>query len=296
MSMFRLSFFAASPSSAVWQMDRNRSSSTSFRSRSSKSSSPKLAGVEVAQDALHVRGREDLAYDIEYRVVVEGVADLLELVQQPLQDPSLDGVGRDEVEDQAVELLSVAVDAAHPLFEAVRIPRDVVVEEDVAALQVDPFAGRFGGGQDLDGAFAKLLLGVEPGSGFVARAGFHAAVDAAHPESPRLEAIHQVVEGVPELREDQQPLVGTVEEPLVLHDRAEAGQLSLAAGAFDRLRFLGKLSELGDLLADLIGVPGQRVRLQDPLQPLAFGFLQLVELVLVGDVGPGPFAAGRGRA
>ena len=127
-----------------------------------------LAGVEVAQHTLHVRGRQDLAHDVEYRVVVEGVADLLELVQQPLQDPTLDGVGRDEVEDQAVEPLSVAVDTAHSLFEAVRIPRDVVVEEDVAALQVDAFAGRLGGDQDLDGAISELLLGVEPGSRFVA--------------------------------------------------------------------------------------------------------------------------------
>ena len=99
-----------------------------------------------------------------------------------------------------------------------------------------------------------------------------------------LEPLHQVVEGVPELREDEQPLVGTVEEALVLHDLPETAQLRLAARAFDRFRLFGKFPELGDLLTDLIGVTGQRVRLQNPLQPLAFGFLQLVELLLIGDV------------
>ena len=52
--------------------------------------------------------------------------------------------------------LSVAVDAAHTLFEPVGIPGDVVVEENVAAFKVDAFASRFGGHQDLDGAFAEL--------------------------------------------------------------------------------------------------------------------------------------------
>ena len=36
-------------------------------------------------------------------------------------------------------------------------------------------------------------------------------------------SLYQVVEGVPELREDKQPLVGIVEEPLLPHDFVEAG-------------------------------------------------------------------------
>ena len=90
------------------------------------------AGVVVAQHALDVGRGQDLAHDVEDGIVVQGVADLLELLEQPLQDAALDGVGRDEVEDQAVLALAVAVDAAHPLLEAVRVPGDVVVEEDVA--------------------------------------------------------------------------------------------------------------------------------------------------------------------
>jgi hypothetical protein len=141
-------------------------SSTSRSRRSSRSASPSFPGVVVAQHALDVGRGQDLADHVEHGVVVERVADLLQLLEQPLQDAALDGVGGHEVEDQAVLALAVAVDAAHPLFEAVRVPGDVVVEEDVADLKVDALARGLGGDQDLDLAFAELLLGVErvPGS------------------------------------------------------------------------------------------------------------------------------------
>ena len=64
------------------------------------------------------------------------------------------------------------MDAAHPLLQPVRVPRDVVIEQDVAALEVDAFAGRLGGDQDLNRAVPELLLGVQPGTRFVARAVF----------------------------------------------------------------------------------------------------------------------------
>ncbi len=59
------------------------------------------------------------------------------------------------------------MDAAHPLFEPVRVPRNVVIEHDVAALKIDAFASRFGRHQHLDRAFAKLLLGIEPASLYI---------------------------------------------------------------------------------------------------------------------------------
>ena len=64
--------------------------------------------------------------------------------------------------------LAVAVDAAHALLQPVRIPGDVVVEEDMAALEVDTFSGSLGRDENLDFAFPELLLGVEPGARFVA--------------------------------------------------------------------------------------------------------------------------------
>ena len=47
-------------------------------------------------------------------------------------------------------LLADAVDAAEPLFEAVRVPRQVVVDHQVGVLEVDAFAGGVGGDQHAD--------------------------------------------------------------------------------------------------------------------------------------------------
>ncbi len=69
---------------------------------------------------------------------------------QLAEDLAFDGVGGDEVEDQAVLELAVAVNAAHALFEPVGVPGDVVVEQDMAALEVDAFARGFGGHKDLN--------------------------------------------------------------------------------------------------------------------------------------------------
>ncbi len=48
-----------------------------------------------------------------------------------------------------------------PLLEAVWAPGDVVVEEDVAALEVDTLAHCLDGDQDLDLPFPEPLLGME---------------------------------------------------------------------------------------------------------------------------------------
>jgi hypothetical protein len=82
----------------------------------------------------------------------------------------------DEVEDQAVLFLAVAMDAAHALFQAHRVPGDVVVDHQPAELEVDTLAGGLGGDQHL-GGFAELALGENAGAGRVAVADLHAAVD-----------------------------------------------------------------------------------------------------------------------
>ena len=66
--------------------------------------------------------------------------------------------------------LAVAMDAAHPLFKAVWVPGDVVVEEHMAALKVDALPGRFRGDQDLELPIFELLFRVEPRARFVAGA------------------------------------------------------------------------------------------------------------------------------
>ena len=90
-------------------------------------------------------------------------ANLLQLFEQALEDMPLDRVGGDEVEDEAVLRLEVPVDAPHALLQPVRVPRDVIVEEDVAALEVDAFARRFRGDEHLGRALPELLLGVQVG-------------------------------------------------------------------------------------------------------------------------------------
>ena len=157
-SISRFSFFDASPSRACWHISRKWFSSTSRRSLSSKSASPSISGVVVPQDPLDLVGGKDLSDDVEHSVVVQSVADLLELAQQTFQHLSLDGVGGDEVENQAVGALSVPVNTAHPLLQPVGIPRDVEVEQDVAALEVDALAGGFGGDQHLYVPILELLL------------------------------------------------------------------------------------------------------------------------------------------
>src|SRR5690606_4292273 len=103
---------------------------------------------------------------------------------QALQHSPFDGVGCHEVEDETVFGLPVAVNPAHALLQAVGVPRNVVVEHDVADLEVDTLTGRLRGHQDLDGALTEQLLGVQPGTRVVPTAWLHAAMDGAHPESP----------------------------------------------------------------------------------------------------------------
>ena len=183
-SISRLSFLLASPSRAFWQMARNWLLVHVAQQAVFEVGVAEAAGVVVAQHPLDVGRGQHLADHVEDGVVVQRVADLLQLLEQPLEDAALDGVGGDEVEDQAVLALAVAVDAAHPLLEAVGVPGDVVVEQDVAELEVDALARGLGGDEDLDRALAELLLGVEARARLVARADLHAAVDAADAEAP----------------------------------------------------------------------------------------------------------------
>ena len=101
---------------------------------------------------------------------------LLDALEQLLEDAALAGRRRDEVEDQAVLLLAVAVDAAHALFQPHRVPGDVVVDHQPAELEVDALARRLGGHQHL-AILAELALGVDARARRVAVADLHAAVD-----------------------------------------------------------------------------------------------------------------------
>jgi len=115
-----------------------------------------------------VGGRKYFAHHVEHGIVIESITNLLEFLQEPFEYPALDGIGGHEVEDQTVLRLAVAVNAPHALLEAVRIPRDVVVEHNVAALEVDALAGCLGRHEHLDLPILELLLRIEPGAGIIA--------------------------------------------------------------------------------------------------------------------------------
>jgi hypothetical protein len=99
---------------------------------------------------------EDLA-DHVIDATAEVGAHRLELFEQAPEQLPFNRVRRAEVEHDASVLLADAVDAAHPLLEPNRVPRQVVVHHQVAELEVDALAGCFGGDADLALLMEQLL-------------------------------------------------------------------------------------------------------------------------------------------
>src|SRR5581483_10792514 len=104
----------------------------------------------LAQEGLEVHplDLEHLADDV-VDATAEVLAHLFELLQQPEQEAALDRVLGAEVEDPDLRLLADPVDAAHALLEPHRVPGQVVVDHQVAELEVDPLARRLGRHADL---------------------------------------------------------------------------------------------------------------------------------------------------
>ena len=84
-----------------------------------------VEGEQVADDVIHAPLQRGL-HRLQLRV-------------QPFEQLPLDCVGGAEVEDVAVVLLADPVHPAHPLLKPDRVPRQVVVDHQVAELKVDPF-------------------------------------------------------------------------------------------------------------------------------------------------------------
>src|SRR5271167_339311 len=135
-----------------------------------------VARIIVAQDTFHLRRRKDFADYVENGIVLERVPNLIELFQQPIEDVALHGIRRDEIEDEAIAGLTITMDAAHPLFEPIGVPWNVVVEHDVAALKIDALAGGLRCDQHLDCALTKLLFRVEPAPLHITRTDLHPPV------------------------------------------------------------------------------------------------------------------------
>ena len=110
-------------------------------------------------------------------VVIQRVPYQLQFFDQLLEHFALDRVLGEEIEDEAILGLAVPVDATHTLLQPVRVPRDVVVEQDMAALKVDALASGFRGDQHLRLQIPEAALRAQPGALFIPAAGLHAAVN-----------------------------------------------------------------------------------------------------------------------
>src|SRR5205823_6232211 len=176
---------------------------------------------------------------VKYGIIIQSVTDFLELIKQTLQYTTLDGNGSHKIEDQTIALLAIAVNTTHALLKPIRIPEDVIVEQDVAALEVDPFASRLGGDRDLNGTVSELLLGEQACARVVTGSWPHAAMDGADAEAPGLETVYQIVKRVLEFGEEQQPLFRVVEETLGPKEVFQPRQLRLRTSLFYLVCLLG---------------------------------------------------------
>ncbi len=106
-------------------------------------------------------------------LAAERLPRLFQLLKEAAIDLALACVGSAEVPKVANLCLADAMDAAEPLFQAVGVPREVVIHHQVrAALQVHAFAGGVIGDEH-----AHLWIGIECGDGRTARFAGDAAVN-----------------------------------------------------------------------------------------------------------------------
>ena len=105
----------------------------------------------------------------------QGEAGLFQLVEQRAVHVALAGVRRHQVPQVAHLRLADAVDAPEALFQAVGVPRQVVVHHQMGALQIDALASGIGGEQHAHlWVVQKYVLGA---AAFLAA---HAAVNRHH--------------------------------------------------------------------------------------------------------------------
>ena len=138
-------------------------------------------------------------------LAAERLARLLQLFQQPAIDVAFARLLGDQVPQVADLGLADAVDAAEPLLEAVGVPRQVVIDHQVGALEVDALARGVGGEQHLHlRVVLERLLRLHP------LLAAHAAVDDDHgllAAEQRRDTGLQVVQRVAVLGEDDELLV-----------------------------------------------------------------------------------------
>ena len=142
---------------------------------------------------------EELAQDVE-DPTTKGLPLQLDLFEEALVYVALARLFRQQIPEMAYFGLPDAVDAAEPLFEAVRVPGQVIVDHQMRALQVDALAGGVGSQQD-----ENVLVLFEGFLGFGSLLTAHPAVNRDErfgSAEERAEPLAQIVQRVAVLGED----------------------------------------------------------------------------------------------
>ena len=144
--------------------------------------------------------RKELADDIVNPVAAQFGANRLQFLKKTVKDGTLSRIGGDKIDDMHLVFLSVAVNAPHPLFQAIRVPRKIIVEHQVAELEVNSFARGFGCEKKLR-LIPKRILRRYP---LFVR---HFPVDNRDGKPPRLYLLLKVSQRIKILREDENFLI-----------------------------------------------------------------------------------------
>src|SRR6266705_6712261 len=189
----------------------------------------KVMGVHLSQHSFKLVGWKDIAEHVEYlagSLWIKIVFDAFQALEQLVQNATLSRVGRDEVEDEAILFLTVAMDAAHALFEPDRVPRDVVVDHEPAELKIDAFTRGLSGNKYL-ALFLELALSVDARARGVSVSDLHLAVNLRNAQAPLAQLAERpaifavadkVVERIFVLREDQKLHLGIGEDSVLGDD------------------------------------------------------------------------------
>ncbi len=134
--------------------------------------------------------------------ITERFALTCQFLEELSEDVAFARVEREEIPEMADFCLADPVDASEALFDAVRVPRQVIVCHEVRALQVDAFAGGIGSDENFrvrivaKGIFCCLaLLAVHPAVDH--DYGFLATIKLA-------QILHEIIERIPMLSEDDE--------------------------------------------------------------------------------------------
>jgi hypothetical protein len=194
-----------------------------------------------------------------------------ELLEQSVVDVAFARLMRDQTPEVTHLCLADAVDPAESLFEAIRVPREIVIHHQVRTLQVDALASSVGGDEDQD-----LRVVLEGGLGFAPFVSVESTVnrnDSLTAAKHAADAFDQVVQRVAMFREDDQLAAISVRVEhfrLLLQEGRELLPLGAQASA-DLRGHRFEVSQALDFRAELSERSGGRGLVDNALFEL-FGF------------------------